>query len=194
MSKKSIITIIVVIVIVLAGVIIYYIATTKTTYQQQQQAANQNSQSNNAVITIPTGWKIYQNNDFKFEFAYPQNWNEDNLTATTNNLLTLGMGVPGLGDDTVWVNVVSENDLVKAIDLHVKNYVEGTKIEKEQKFTLDSIEGKLIYLNIGGNSPDLDRWVFVKYDSKIYNIGITYDVTPYDEEFNQVLSTFKFLK
>ncbi|MFH1286374.1 MAG: PsbP-related protein [Candidatus Magasanikbacteria bacterium] len=193
MNKKSVITIVVVIIVVLVGVTTYFV-TTKTTDQKQQQIANQNSPSNNTTITIPTGWKIYQNKDFKFEFAYPQNWNVGDLTATTNNLLTLGMGVPGLGDDTAWVNVVSEEDLAKAIDLHVKNYVEGTKIEKEQKFTLDGIEGKLIYLNIGGNSPDLDRWVFVKYDSKVYNIGITYDVAPYDEEFSQVLSTFKFVK
>ncbi|MFA4872415.1 MAG: PsbP-related protein [Patescibacteria group bacterium] len=192
MNRKNVITILIVVVVVLAGTTIYF---TMTKNAGQQPITNQTTQPNsNATATIPTGWKVYQNKNFKFEFAYPQNWNIGDLTATTNNLLTLGMGVPGLGDDTAWINVVSENGLAKAIDLHVQNYVEGTKIEKEQIFTLDGIEGKLIYLNIGGNSPDLDRWVFVKYDSKVYNIGITYDVTPYDEEFNQILSTFKFIK
>lgn len=192
MNKKSIITILIVIVVILIGATIYF--TTIKNVNQQQATSQTTQPNNNPIATVPAGWKIYRNEKFKFEFAYPQNWNVGDLTTTTNNLLTLGMGVPGLGDYTAWISVEPENDLAKVIDSYIKGYIDGTKIEKEQKFILNGIEGKLIHLNIGGNSPDLDRCIFVQHDSKVYKLAITYNVAPYDEEFNQVLSTFKFLK
>ncbi|MDP2656669.1 MAG: hypothetical protein Q8P11_03855 [bacterium] len=148
----------------------------------------------NDTTSDMTKWKTYANETYGIEFRYPSDWKMHDLIPTNGNLFTVGMGAPGLGDDTVWVNISSQSDLRTAINTHVKTYITGTKIEKEQTSVLGGAGGILVYLNVGGNSSRLDRWVFAEHDTKVYSMGITNDVAPYDKEFYQILSTFKFTK
>jgi len=57
--------------------------------------------------TPPNGWKVYNDSDFRFTFAYPRNWfiiemgnaTVDKRVTITNNKATLNE--PKIGDDTV---------------------------------------------------------------------------------------------
>jgi hypothetical protein len=87
-------------------------------------------------------------------------------------LLTIALGkTPQIyGDYTAWVNVVDESEISKAITTYIKNFVKGTTITKEQKIVIDDIEGKLIYVNVGGDNDSLHRLIFISHNSKTYII------------------------
>lgn len=144
-----------------------------------------------STITSTANWKTYTNTEYGFEFKNPPSWQNAEGTGDGYVMFQLSLAW-SRGDHAAWMSIVAESDIEKAIARHVNQYVAGTKIEKREKIVVGGVKGELVFINITGRSSDLDRWVFLPHGGKTYIIGITFDVAPYDTEFDQLLSTFKF--
>lgn len=143
---------------------------------------------------LETCWRTYWNPQFQFKFSYPPNWGISNeSTSETHAIFSLDIGANGVkGDFVAWFDILSTDNIDKAIGNFKKGVSNNPKFS-EKEIIIDNQAGKNIFLLPTKDDDQGQRWFFIPHNSKIYRIGITHDVAPYSKEFDQIISTFKFL-
>jgi len=139
--------------------------------------------SQNSQVAIPTvtpdptaNWKIYRNDQYGFEFRYPEGW-----------FITEGMGME------VFLRRVG-SDSFPEMSIQLTPSSSSNLLNQKQESI--SIDGKN-YIKISGESPvrlsDGSAWFLTHI--VINNAGKNYEIQAdnFDEKLlNQILSTFKF--
>ena len=151
---------------------------------------------------VPSDWQTYRNDEYGFEFKYPSNWTMS-FPNVPGRLFSL---VPPMSEDNKYKNKYGEASIQIDIDL----VSEGMSIEEYFKKALENIKpeyrdgidsllfdcSNLNLLNMAAQkcSYTLSYFgekavIFIK-DHHIWQISYSTD----DDIFNQILSTFRFIK
>ncbi|PIT97341.1 hypothetical protein COT77_01995 [Candidatus Berkelbacteria bacterium CG10_big_fil_rev_8_21_14_0_10_41_12] len=168
-SKKKFILILIILFIVFAGVFIYQ------WWQTKKELTEEN-----------INWKTYRNEEWEFEFRYPENWSfhEDTFYSPFSkfNLAGAPIGERYQIDPPLLINIVTL-DFADSYVINMKNLgattsdlivggIRGTKYE----YIFESIPQVDINLSLG-------EYLMILGTKK-----------QYEDIFNQILATFKFLE
>jgi len=157
----------------------------------------QNSQLKKQVALLPTpspialetpdptaDWKTYLSQDFGFSFKYPGDIFSHEDVSQKNMLSWTNKAVDDLGDvddNTVLMNLYiytnfDANELNKyTADTWTISYLPLKGAATERSFTASYLRGKVVY-------------------QLVMNAWTDETLTKYEETFNQILSTFKFIE
>ncbi|TSC70251.1 MAG: hypothetical protein CEO12_455 [Parcubacteria group bacterium Gr01-1014_46] len=129
-------------------------------------------------------WKTYRNEEYGFEFKYPQDW--EVATSSNQDLITWSVGRYGdksntwfLFDFKIFINLHKEN-----IDDFIKNYFDNTNDILKQENLYSGI-----YIEYAG-IPGSAYFQLLPGNNKIILFESRIDIN--SKEFKQILSTFKF--
>ncbi len=141
-----------------------------------------------AVPTIdPTAnWKIYESSDLEFQIRYSQEWLIKDTSIYSYD--------PGnyLGEKPIPEKIV-KCDFTLGNDLSSVN-VKNTEILQTENPKITQLVTEYIdHKNFGPGSSTNIRYVFEQNSKTISLICFFFDRT-YEETFNQILSTFKFIE
>lgn len=144
-----------------------------------------------AVIDI-SDWKTYTNEKYGFEFKYPKSW----IISSTNpagspQMISIQSGKQN-GSFVLTINEVLQNISLQQI-IKEKIGAKGSKNE-EGKIKIGNSDG--IWTSsrecVGTGCLSFD-WFFIK-DSYLYHFEQSFPDIYYDKNFDQILSTFKFIE
>ncbi|MEK7470787.1 MAG: hypothetical protein AAB622_02215 [Patescibacteria group bacterium] len=132
-----------------------------------------------ATVDPTSNWKTYTNDKYNFSFKYPgSEWgfSETNFTGSLNSY-----------------QLVNNVNKLVTIDVFVDNSWNGKGgVEKTQSnFTLSGIPAFRKSNPLGQNPPS--EVIYVENNGKVLTIVLNYDDQTSIPEFDQILSTFKFL-
>jgi len=145
------------------------------------------------VSTVDTtDWKSYQNDEYRFEFKYPESLEFVNYGSIEDRLLGISLNLKG--HETPFMNFEVLNKTSASIIVDAERRLTDSKIFNKvvhKSYSLDGINGKII-----GNSNQIG------FEEKVYReiiISLSNEksllITSVDFEqsfIDQILSTFKF--
>lgn len=155
-----------------------------------------------------TGLKTYENNIFRFSLKYPEDWelSEKNIENRSSSVLIgqLGTELPG----NVTGNKIYANSITIEVDSNLNNYSleDWIKLKEnnptETKFTFINnmlVAGQQAQRGAFGCCMTYKETIFFKKSNFLFqitggNLGVSKkDKYSYEEIFNQILSTLKFI-
>lgn len=179
----------------LSGAMYYWWRTSSNEPENNTQTAVatsthiQTSDTNTATTTQSTdhlGMKLYRNDEFGFEFWYPEGWVlYENTWKSPSSKFNLVVNLPG--DDNVVLNSFM-------INITTPEFADNAIISRERlhaqigHLVVDDTNGVEYRYSFEG-LPEID----VDIPRNQYRVLIVVD-KKHEKEFNQILSTFKFLK
>ena len=144
-------------------------------------------------------WKIYRNRECEYEVKYPRDWRIEPYKTHK-----MGWGAQCL---TRWYPWVSPEKVDVVIEIDVDNNPEGYSIPMAlfgKPMTCENVKiGNLIFCKLAKKREkpkDVDILSYsLSKNNEIYTIGMVYnlpesEIQPEFEIFNQMLSTFRFLR
>ena len=153
-------------------------------------AACPNPESSPSAETA--SWKTYTNNNYSFRFNYPQDWKISTQIGTDNSSFFITLIAPNqrsqLGDN---INIdVHDNRTNLSIDQYIRK-IAGSDPYQYKTVEVNGLQARE-YLDL----PEASyvRRIYIKHESYIYEISIQSDVDEYLAIFDQILSTFRFIK
>ena len=192
MINKNITTIVFIITlaVVLVGIGWYYFAAQKEVEESPAISNETPSPSTQATTTSET--KLYRNEEWGFEFEYPEKWviNREHKSLTYYSKFFLEMSLPVIIDD---VDKEEKFDSTFLVNIVLPEFIRGfNNLEKTSSdITVAGVQG-------------------IKYEYKYQGFSHTAVILPfgqykmilatgngskqYLDEFNQILASFKFLR
>ena len=154
-------------------------------------------------------WKAYRNEEFGFEFKYPENWYVDFCDVDTyeNWIVLSEIGIKcnvNLPDSRISL-LISNNNILPDLQIDkIFNYRKEEKIINNFKY--NQISGDITYKNPEGevleniflriiNSyiPFNDQYIAIKFH-KTYNKLSPEDLINFTNIYENLMKTFKFIK
>lgn len=152
--------------------------------------------SKNTVKKEAAVFKTYQNEKYGYEFKYPENWiiyseNQADIFIQPEPEKSGNFPIPHEGALEIKVNIASSGaDLVK---LARKSQEEGIDFE-EEKIEIGGVDGLKINTRVcQAAGCRVFEWFAIKNDN-FYHLSSIYPGITYDENFDQIISSLKFLE
>jgi hypothetical protein len=207
MTKKTLFVIVACVAVVVATIAIVWYPKTPLTRQVTQtptststQYTVQNATTTNALRRIAStstttgttttdhkGMKLYRNDEYGFEFWYPEGWEwKENVFGSPYSKFNFEV----IKIDGKYTNLFDGMNIVTQD--FFDNYLNNMKLDhsEESGVVIDSISGKLFRYNTGeGSLPITD----VTFQLREYHVIFGVE-RKREKELHQILSTFKFLK
>ncbi len=153
------------------------------------------------IIDSVAGWQTYRNEEYGFEFNYPNNWQVENVVKGSfdsiddaDSLLMLAVYGNNKFIDSVWLEIRKANNINEAINDYIDFYCpQGEEVSREEKIMFDKSEGRFVYFNDFCASSISNPWAFVAHGANVFVMEAPLGLSLDDKNHSMILSAFKFL-